>query len=192
MPLNAVTALTRLTIAHLRGHHPTTELTHTPPPPTTERRPMFFRRTSRSPIHAPAQPPQATTTPPATKPRATTPASVGEDMGLIENLLLRARNLRPLPTDHYLEELYQRLGAATAVAKPGEQLHIPLYETDLWRIQYACEEIQRHGPETHELLEQAQLLLRRLHFNLGHATAVRELGGLPVYASTVPALSHDA
>ena len=155
---------------------------------------MLFRRSTNSSSPTPTQRQQAATTPPpAIKAQATTPASVGEDMAVIENVLQHARSLRPLSTDHFLEELYQRLGAATAIEKPGKPLCIPLYETDLWQIQYACEEIERRGgPDTHDLAAQARALLRRLHFNLGRAIAVQELGGLPVYAHMLPAPSRDA
>jgi hypothetical protein len=114
------------------------------------------------------------------EPPLTVPLAINPDLGLVERLVHRAGRLSPYDNTRFLEDLYQRLGAATVgVKKPPTE--IPLVEDDLRRIKEAVRSLSEYHHADHELAEEGRLLLRRLFVGLGRARALRHVDDLPVY-----------
>ncbi|MFF9204395.1 hypothetical protein ACF1AE_21750 [Streptomyces sp. NPDC014986] len=96
-------------------------------------------------------------------------------------------------SQQYLARLYQRMGAAQAIAG-RKDAPVPLVEDDLERLQAVVNILRTTGRHLHEAgrkAEEGRLLLRSLYMGLGRSRALRSLGNdVRVYAEHTTEHAH--
>jgi hypothetical protein len=95
------------------------------------------------------------------------------------------------PVPAFVKALHMRVGAAAAAAEATGSRPpsgVPLLEHEIDTVERAVRTLQASDMyRAHQQIKAGSALLTQLHVRLGHAVAVRELAGMPVFAAQLTA-----
>lgn len=110
--------------------------------------------------------------------------ATAEDIKLLEQLTLATERFMKDNARQYLYGVYERVGAAEALAGAGE-VAVPLLQEDLDRLDEVVDCLRigsgRSVLDSAVLAEKGRLLLRKLYVGLGRSRALHWLDSLAVY-----------